>query len=283
MSRLIGRKWLMSRGSGDRAIDRAGGTWECPAILRDVGSVALRHRPGGGGIVDQRALSGDQRPVVGCIVIADRVGRQKFAATRRPASAPPRSAEVGVPAVLNAWQSVALPIPARIPPLPRAQRDGQWLPAGDGPGTRAGLGGVGDGGEQPAQLDRGRELAALLVDAADRGGLCLGDDEHAGRMGVRIEDGKLTKRSSARRWRTRSVGRRGRAPDLRWCSRGARHDRRRGTAMRGTGHQRWVSSMRTNCSRSASMPSPVGLAVSGALLAVIATNIGKRYTVRANF
>ena len=27
---------------------------------------------------------------------------------------------------------------------------------------------------------------------ADRGGLCLGDDEHAGRMGVRIEDGKLT-------------------------------------------------------------------------------------------
>ena len=50
MSRLIGRKWLMSRGSGGRAIDRAGGTGECPAILRDVGSVALRHRPGGGGL-----------------------------------------------------------------------------------------------------------------------------------------------------------------------------------------------------------------------------------------
>ena len=46
----------------------------------------------------------------------------------------------------------ALPIPARIPPLPRAQRHGQRLPAGDGPGTGAGLRGVGDGGEQPAQL-----------------------------------------------------------------------------------------------------------------------------------
>ena len=54
----------------------------------------------------------------------------------------------------------ATPIPARIPPLPRAQRDGQGLPAGNGPGTGAGLRGVGDGGEQPAQLDRGRELAA---------------------------------------------------------------------------------------------------------------------------
>ena len=51
------------------------------------------------------------------------------------------------------------------------------------------LGGVGDAWHQPAQLDRGRELAALLVDGADRGGLSLGDDEHAGRIGVRIEDG----------------------------------------------------------------------------------------------
>ena len=88
--------------------------------------------------------------------------------------------------------SEALPIPARIPPLPRAQRHGQRLPAGDGPGTGAGLRGVGDGGEQPAQLDRGRQLAALLEGGADRGGLCLGDDEHAGRMGVRTEGGKLT-------------------------------------------------------------------------------------------
>jgi hypothetical protein len=30
----------------------------------------------------------------------------------------------------------------------------------------------------------------LLVDGADRGGLSLGDDEHAGRMGARSESGK---------------------------------------------------------------------------------------------
>ena len=57
-------------------------------------------------------------------------------------------------------------------------------------GHRRGLSGVGHSGEQPAQLDRGRELAALLVDGADRGGLCLGDDEHPGRMGVRTEGDK---------------------------------------------------------------------------------------------
>ena len=86
--------------------------------------------------------------------------------------------------------SEALPIPARIPLLHRAQRDGQGFPAGDGPGAGAGLRGVCDGGEQPAQFDRGRELAALLVDGADRGGLGLGDDEHAGRMGRLVTVGK---------------------------------------------------------------------------------------------
>jgi hypothetical protein len=79
---------------------------------------------------------------------------------------------------------------AAFHPRPRAQRHGQGLPASNGPGTRAGLRVVGDGWEQPSQLDRGRELAALLVDGADRGGLSLADNEHAGRMGARIEDGK---------------------------------------------------------------------------------------------
>jgi hypothetical protein len=40
------------------------------------------------------------------------------------------------------------------------------------------------------QLHGGRELAVLLVDGTDRGGLGFGDDEHAGRMGVHIEGGK---------------------------------------------------------------------------------------------
>ena len=44
----------------------------------------------------------------------------------------------------------ALPIPARIPPLPRAQRHGQRLPAGDGPGTGASLRGVGHAREPGA-------------------------------------------------------------------------------------------------------------------------------------
>jgi hypothetical protein len=76
-------------------------------------------------------------------------------------------------------------------PAPPGARNGQGLPAGNGPGTGAGLRGVGDARHQPAQLDRGRELAVLLVDGTDRGGLSLGDNEHAGRMGARIEGGKL--------------------------------------------------------------------------------------------
>ena len=104
---------------------------------------------------------------------------------RRPAS---RRRADGSPA--RSPHEEALPIPARTPPLPRAQRHGQRLPAGDGPGTGAGLRGVGDGGEQPAQLDRGRQLAALLESGADRCGLCLGDDEHRRSMGTRIMTGK---------------------------------------------------------------------------------------------
>jgi hypothetical protein len=37
---------------------------------------------------------------------------------------------------------------------------------------------VGDAGEPPAQLHRGGQLAAPLVDDADRSGISLGDDEH---------------------------------------------------------------------------------------------------------
>jgi hypothetical protein len=40
-----------------------------------------------------------------------------------------------------------------------------------------------------AQLDRSRELAALLVDGADRSSLGFTDDEHAWSMGRRGEAG----------------------------------------------------------------------------------------------
>jgi hypothetical protein len=40
---------------------------------------------------------------------------------------------------------------------------------------------VSDAGEPPLQLDRGRQLAALLEDGADRGGIRLGDDKSYGK------------------------------------------------------------------------------------------------------
>jgi hypothetical protein len=47
------------------------------------------------------------------------------------------------------------------------------------------------------QLDRGRELAALLVDGADRSGIRLGDDEHRWSMGRRAADGNAVRGVSA--------------------------------------------------------------------------------------
>jgi hypothetical protein len=50
------------------------------------------------------------------------------------------------------------------------------------PGALPRLRVVGDAQEPPPQFDRGRELATLLVDGADRSGIRLGDDEHAKSM-----------------------------------------------------------------------------------------------------
>ena len=71
-------------------------------------------------------------------------------------------------------------------PLHRPQR----LPAGDGAGALPRLLVVGDAGEQPPQLDRGRELAMLLEGGADRSGLSLTDDEHRWSMGRHVVAGK---------------------------------------------------------------------------------------------
>jgi hypothetical protein len=60
----------------------------------------------------------------------------------------------------------------------------QRLPAGDGPGALPRLHVVGDARKHPAQLDRSRELAALLIDGADRSLIRLGDDEHRWSMGT---------------------------------------------------------------------------------------------------
>ena len=67
---------------------------------------------------------------------------------------------------------------------------GQRLPAGYGPGAGPRLRSVGDTRKQPAQLDRGRQLAALLEGGADRSGFYIGDHEHPESMGSRSTTGK---------------------------------------------------------------------------------------------
>jgi hypothetical protein len=81
-------------------------------------------------------------------------------------------------------------IRARVPPRYRTRQYGQRLPAGNGPSALSGLCDVGDAGKQPAQLDGGRQLAALFEGGADRGSLYLGYDEHLRSMGTRTTTGK---------------------------------------------------------------------------------------------
>ena len=62
----------------------------------------------------------------------------------------------------------------RQPDKPRLHR--QRLPGGDSARTFLRLRSVGHAREQPAELDRGGELAALLECGTDGGGLGFGDD-----------------------------------------------------------------------------------------------------------
>src|SRR3954453_21509629 len=62
----------------------------------------------------------------------------------------------------------------------RGRRDRPRRPACDGPGALPRLLVVDDAGEPAADLDGGRQLALLLIDGADRGGIGFGDDEHGG-------------------------------------------------------------------------------------------------------
>ena len=76
-----------------------------------------------------------------------------------------------------------------FPPPQRAQR--QRLPARDDPRTLPGLGIVEDAGEAPAQLDRGGQLTALLIDGADGSQQCTatrrGHGNPLGRIGLIID------------------------------------------------------------------------------------------------
>ena len=61
------------------------------------------------------------------------------------------------------------PLAGRQPRYP-AQGHGQRRPASDGPGAGPRVGVIGDAGEQPAQFDSGRQLAALIEGGADHPG-----------------------------------------------------------------------------------------------------------------
>ena len=78
-----------------------------------------------------------------------------------------------------------LPLTARTQRRHWARRVLQRFPSGDGPGACPRLRVVGDPWEPAAQLDGGGQLALLIENSADRGGIGLGDGEHPVRMGPR--------------------------------------------------------------------------------------------------
>jgi hypothetical protein len=82
----------------------------------------------------------------------------------------------------------------------RPRRQYQRLPACDCPGTCPGMLGIGDAGEQPAQLDRCGELPALIEGRADCRGVFLGDDERA------REHGEAARARQAGTGRRRAAG-----------------------------------------------------------------------------
>src|SRR4051812_27870054 len=60
--------------------------------------------------------------------------------------------------------------PSSVRPYSRRRLIRRLLPSGDDAHALAGLGVVGDEREVPAELDDGRQLAAFVIRAADRGG-----------------------------------------------------------------------------------------------------------------
>ena len=70
------------------------------------------------------------------------------------------------------------------------------FPAGNRPGPNQSLHVRGDTWEQSAQFYGAGQLAAVIESCADRGGIQIGDDEHARSMGIRIEVGKYGQRES---------------------------------------------------------------------------------------
>jgi hypothetical protein len=102
--------------------------------------------------------------------------------------------------------AVAAPVTSRDRPgrhqessaLLGSQWCGQRLQAGDRPGAGPRLQGVGDARKPPPQLEHGRKFSALIEGGADRGSICLGNDEHLPSMGRRTTTGKWVTRRICR-------------------------------------------------------------------------------------
>src|SRR3954451_5619410 len=69
--------------------------------------------------------------------------------------------------------------PSSVRPCSLRRLIRRLLPSGNDAHALASLGVVGDEREVPAELDDGRQLAAFVIRAADRGGGGIVDDEHA--------------------------------------------------------------------------------------------------------
>jgi hypothetical protein len=100
------------------------------------------------------------------------------------------------------WSRNLFGLRARSDRNPAANSPGwlhrERLPASNGPRAFPSLRVVGHACEQTAQLHGGRQLATMIERGTDGGGLCLGHNEHAGRMGVCTKGGKRPRRRSGR-------------------------------------------------------------------------------------
>jgi hypothetical protein len=101
----------------------------------------------------------------------------------------PRSGPWGPQPGASGDRSAIIQAPgAALQPPGRTRR--QRLPTGDDARALSCLHVVRDAGEQPAQLDCGRQLPLLLECSADRGGFGFGDDEHPCSMVMGAVTGK---------------------------------------------------------------------------------------------
>ena len=109
-----------------------------------------------------------------------------FPVSRNPLEAPP-VARGPIPRLPIACSG----LPATPPAQPSGRTWRQRLPARYDARTLPRLHVVRNAGKQPAQLNRGRQLALLLECSADCSGFRFGHDEHAGSMVTRGVIGKL--------------------------------------------------------------------------------------------